>query len=107
MNSSRRTILNDLLIPIRSRITKLLPRVRDWLFFPTSDQWLSILRMGLAVQLLLYVFSLRSDWNYLLGGTGRGLVSRDLAEAFLSLESWMIPRLGSVIGPARRLGRDE
>jgi len=84
-----------------------LPRVRDWLFFPTSDRWLSILRIGLAVQLLLYVFSLRSDWNYLLGGTGRGLVSRDLAEVLLSLESWMIPRFGWFIGPARQLGIDE
>jgi hypothetical protein len=68
---------------------------------------LSILRIGLAVQLLLYVFSLRSDWNYLLGGTGRGLVSRDLAESLLSLESWMIPRFGWFIGPARQLGIDE
>jgi Vitamin K-dependent gamma-carboxylase len=85
----------------------LLPRVRDWLFYPTSDRWLSILRIGLAVQLLLYVFSLRSDWNYLLGGTGRGLVSRDLAEALLSLESWMIPRFGWFIGPAKQLGIDE
>ena len=81
--------------------------MRDWLFFPTSDQWLSILRIGLAVQLLLYVFSLRTDWNYLLGGTGRGLVSRDLAEALLSLESWMIPRFGWFIGPAKQLGVDE
>jgi hypothetical protein len=72
-----------------------------------SDRWLSILRIGLAVQLVLYVFSLRSDWNYLLGGTGRGLVSRDLAEALLSLESWLIPRFGWFVGPAKQLGIDE
>ena len=81
--------------------------MRDWLFVPTSDRWLSILRLGLAVQLFLYVFSLRSDWNYLLGGAGRGLVSRDLAEALLSLESWMIPRFGWFIGLAKQLGIDE
>jgi len=107
MSLSRLTILNDLPIPIRSRIIQPLPRVRDWLFFPTSDRWLSIFRIGLAVQLLLYVFSLRSDWNYLLGGTGRGLVSRDLAEALLSLESWMIPRFGWFIGLGKQLGIDE
>jgi hypothetical protein len=99
--------LNEWPIPSRSSVNQLLPRVRDWLFYPTSDHWLSILRIGLGVQLLLYVFSLRYDWNYLLGGTGRGLVSRDLAEALLSLESWMIPRFGWFIGPAKQVGIDE
>src|SRR2546423_10148180 len=106
-NLSPLTILNDLPIPIRSSITQALPRVRDWFFFPTSDRWLSILRIGLGVQVLLYVFSLRSDWNYLLGGTGRGLISRDLTEALLSLESPMTPRFGWFISLAKQLGIDE
>lgn len=68
---------------------------------------MSILRIGLALQVLLYLFSLRTDWSYLLGGTGRGLVSRDLAEALLSLESRLIPRFGWFIGPAKNFGIDE
>jgi hypothetical protein len=106
-SSSRLTTLNELPIPSPNSSDQLLPRLRDWLFSAASDGWLSILRIGLAIQLLLYVFSLRADWNYLLGGTGRGLVSRDLTEALLSLESWMIPRFGWFIGPAKQLGIDE
>ena len=106
-NSSPLTILNDLPIPSRSSITQALPRLRDWLFFPTSDRWLSILRIGLAIQLLLYAFSIRADWVYLLAGTGRGLVSRDLAEALLSLESPMIPRLGWLVDAGKQLGLNE
>jgi hypothetical protein len=37
---------------------------------------------------------LRNDWNYLLSGTASGLVTRNLAEALLSLESHFVPRLG-------------
>ena len=68
---------------------------------------MSILRIGLGVQILLYVFSLRSDWNYLLGGTGRGLISRELTEALLSLESSIIPRFGWFISLAKQFGVDE
>ena len=59
------------------------------------------------MQVLLYVLSLRSDWDYLLGGTGRGLISRDLTEALLSLESPIIPRFGWFISVAKQLGVDE
>ena len=99
--------MNDLPIPIRSSIIQTLPRVRDWLFFPTSDRWLSILRIGLAVQLLLFAFSIRADWVYLLAGTGRGLVSRDFAEALLSLESPLIPRLGWLVAAGKQVGLNE
>ena len=65
------------------------------------------MRIGLAIQLLLYAFSIRADWVYLLAGTGRGLVSRDLAEALLSLESPMIPRLGWLVDAGKQLGLNE
>jgi hypothetical protein len=102
MNLSRPTILNDL-----PRSNKLLPGIRKSLFPSTSDQWLSILRIGLAIQLLLYAFSIRSDWIYLLSGTGRGLVSRDFAEALLSLESPLIPRLGWLVHAGKQFGVSE
>jgi len=65
------------------------------------------LRLGLGLQLLLYAFSLRSDWNYLLSESGSRLVSRRLGEALLSLESPMIPRLGWLVLAGKRFGLDE
>ncbi|PYK32366.1 MAG: hypothetical protein DME57_00040 [Verrucomicrobia bacterium] len=102
MSSSRLTISNDL-----RRNSKVLPCSREWFFPSTSDRWLSILRIGLAVQLLLYAFSIHGDWIYLLSGTGRGLVSRDFAEALLSLESPLIPRLGWLVNAGKQLGVSE
>jgi len=81
--------------------------VVERLFPSCSDRWLSILRVGLALQLILYALSIRADWRYLLAGTGRGLVSRDLAEALLSLESAIIPRLGWIVAVGKRIGFSE
>src|SRR6266852_5038264 len=107
MNSSRLTILNNLPIRTQSSIKQLPQRLREWLFLSSSDQWLSILRIGLSLQLILYTFSLRTDWSSLLARTGRGLGSRDLAEALLSLESPIIPRLGWLVVAAKQLGLSE
>jgi Vitamin K-dependent gamma-carboxylase len=63
-------------------------------FFPIqSDDWLTLLRIGLGVQVLLYLASLRSDWNYLFARTAGGLNGRALAEGLLSIESPLVPRL--------------
>jgi hypothetical protein len=99
--------LNNLPIRTQSSIKQLPQRLREWLFLSSSDQWLSILRIGLSLQLILYTFSLRTDWRSLLAGTGRGLGSRDLAEALLSLESPIIPRLGWLVVAAKQLGLSE
>ena len=107
INLSLPTILNDLPIRIRNSIKQATHRLRAWFFFSSSDCWLSILRIGLGLQLGLYAFSLRADWRYLLAGTGRGLVSRDLAEALLSLESPIIPRLGWLVAGGKQLGLSE
>src|SRR5207244_8134593 len=94
-------------IPIPNRVKHLASHLRYWLFFPASDRWLSILRIGLGLQLALYALSLRADWAFLLGGTGHGLVSRDLAEALLSLESRIIPRLGWFVDLGKQFGFSE
>ena len=107
MNSSRLTILNNLPIRTRSSIKHVPQRLREWLFLPSSDRWLSILRIGLSLQLILYMFSLRADWRSLLAGTGHGWASRDLAEALLSIESPIRPRLGWLIVAAKQLGLSE
>lgn len=82
-------------------------RLAGFLFPLESDTWLAILRIGLGVQTTLYSLSLRNDWNYLLAGTGRGLIGRNLAEAFLSIESPLVPRLGWLVALGARLGLRE
>ncbi|MEY2439523.1 MAG: hypothetical protein QOI34_908 [Verrucomicrobiota bacterium] len=69
-------------------------RLQVFLFPVEGDKWLAILRVGLGLQVLLYALALKWDWNYLLAGKGKGQISRDLAEALLSLESPAVPRLG-------------
>lgn len=82
-------------------------RIADFLFPTESDTWLAILRMGLGLQIVLYVFSLQGDWNYLLAGTGHGLISRNLGEAILSLESPFVPRLGWLVAFGAHVGLSE
>ncbi|MGI8956338.1 MAG: HTTM domain-containing protein [Chthoniobacterales bacterium] len=74
-------------------------KTRAWafLFQPDTDRWLSILRIGLGLQLALYCLTLRPDWLALYAGDGGGLISRDLAEAILDLRSVFIPRLGWLV----------
>jgi hypothetical protein len=82
-------------------------RLVELLFPAESDTWLSILRFGLGLQVTFYSSSLRNDWNYLLSGTGTGLISRDLAEALLSVESHFIPRLGWPVALGAHVGLRE
>lgn len=82
-------------------------RWTGFLFPEESDTWLAVLRVGMGLQVLLYALSLSKDWNYLLAGTGRGLISRNLSEAILSLESPLIPRLGWLVAVGARLGLGE
>jgi hypothetical protein len=82
-------------------------RLLNWFFSPESDHWLSILRIGFAFQLVLYCVSLRTDWNQLLAGTDGALVSRDLTEAIVSLESPLIPRLGWFVAAGKAIGLGE
>ena len=81
--------------------------VGKFLFAAESDKWLAVLRVGLGLQLLLYSLSLQSDWNYLFAGTGHGLISRQLGEAILSVESSLVPRLGWVVELGARVGLNE
>lgn len=78
-----------------------------FLFPEESDAWLAVLRVGMGLQVVLYAFSLRKDWHYLLAGTGGGLISRDLSETILSLESAFIPRLGWLVAIGSRAGLPE
>lgn len=89
-------------------------RLRAWgndlmgfLFPPETDRWLSVLRIGLGLQVAVYALFLKSDWHYLFAGTGKGLVSRDLGEAIVSFDSPFIPKLGWLVALGGHLGVGE
>jgi uncharacterized membrane protein YphA (DoxX/SURF4 family) len=82
-------------------------RLAEFLFPADSDQWLSVLRVGLGLQVILYTLSLWNDWNSLFVGTGHGLTSRDLGEAVLSVSSPLIPRLGWLVSLGQELGLNQ
>ena len=89
-------------------------RLRAWgndlmgfLFPPETDKWLTVLRIGLGLQVGVYALFLKSDWQYLFAGTGKGLVSRELGEAIISFDSPFIPRLGWLVALGGRFGIGE
>jgi Vitamin K-dependent gamma-carboxylase len=77
-----------------------------FLFPPESDNWLGLLRFGLGLQVVFYCLSIRTDWTYLLAGKG-GLISRNLSETILALESPLIPRLGWIVALGGHFGLGE
>lgn len=81
-------------------------RLLEFLFPAETDNWLVVLRVGLGFQVVFYCLSLRNDWNYLLSGSA-SLVTRNLAEALLSLESRFVPRLGWLVALGAHVGLHE
>ena len=79
-------------------------RLFAFLFPGETDNWLTLLRIGLGLQTVFYTLSLRNDWHDLFGGADGGVVNRDLTEALLSLESHFVPRLGSFVSLGARIG---
>jgi hypothetical protein len=82
-------------------------RVEEFLFPPDSDSWLGILRIGIALQVVIYCLSLRAEWNELFSLDRAGVIKRDLAEAILSAQSHCIPRLGWLVDLAAQFGVSE
>jgi hypothetical protein len=81
-------------------------RLVAFLFQSATDTWLTLLRLGLGIAITVYSVSLRNDWNYLLAGS-TGLVNRNLAEALLSLDTRLTPRLGWLVVLGERFGLAE
>src|SRR5436309_16093257 len=77
-------------------------RLLEFLFPVKTDSWLTVLRVGLGLEVTLYSLSLRNDWAYLFSGT-----ARKVAEALLSLESHLIPRFEWFVALAARFGMRE
>jgi len=86
---------------------KVRERVREFFLQAESDSWLTWLRVGLGLVIVLYTWPLRSDWSYLFGGSDKGLVSRQLFEVLLSTQSPLIPRLGWLVFLCRQVGGSE
>ena len=82
-------------------------RATAFLFPVEADRWLSILRIGVGLQVTLYTISSRADWNELFAKAGWGLVNRELTEAVLDVQSPFAPRLGWLISIGARLGLAE
>src|SRR5436190_13346078 len=89
-------------------------RLRAWgndfigfLFLPETDKWLTVLRVGLGLQVTVYALFLKSDWQYLFAGTAKGLVSRELGEAIVSFDSPFIPKLGWLVALGGHIGVGE
>jgi len=82
-------------------------RLEEFLFPTDSDTWLRILRIGVALQVIIYSLSLRVDWHDLFSLDRAGVIKRDLSEAMLSAQSHYIPRLGWLVDFASRFGVSE
>jgi len=82
-------------------------RLLAFLFPTENDIWLTVFRIGLGLQVILYALFLRSDWYNLFASSGKGLVGRELGEAITSFESPLIPNFGWVIAVGRSLRLNE
>jgi hypothetical protein len=89
------------------QLQELWKRFMGFLFPPETDTWLAVLRIGLGLQVAVYVLFLRSDWHSLFASTGKGLVSRELGEAITSFDSPLIPKLGWLVALGRNINISE
>ena len=68
---------------------------------------MALLRIGLGLQVTVYALSLWNDWIFLFSANSDSLISRDLSEAILSLDSSLIPRLGWLVTLGGQIGLSE
>jgi hypothetical protein len=82
-------------------------QLMGFLFPAETDNWITVLRIGLGVQVVVYALFLRGDWHYLFSSTGKGLLSRELGEAITAFDSPLIPRLGWLVALGRSVNISE
>jgi hypothetical protein len=82
-------------------------KIRQFLARPEQEEWIGVLRIGLALQVVLYCFSLREEWQYLFGTGGESLLHRQLSETLASSQSPLIPRLGWLLRLTTGVGMSE
>lgn len=77
------------------------------LFPADTGRWLSFLRIGLGLQVLLSVWFLGADWNLVFGGQHSSLLGRDVGDAMTVVQSPFIPHLAWIISFLSKAGLDE
>lgn len=77
-------------------------RLLRFVFPVARDEWLSILRIGLGLQIIFYCLSLWADWNVIFVGNAGGLISRDVTETVYTLDCSLLPRLSWFVDLAER-----
>lgn len=82
-------------------------RIRSFFFPQENDDWLSILRIGLGLQMVAYCIALRAAWAPLLSRGGHGLVGREVSEAYSSVQSPWLPKIGWIVAAAEKFGIGE
>lgn len=85
----------------------ILRRLEEFFFPARSTAWIALLRVGLGLHVTIYALSLSFDWTYLFAASSDSLISRDLTEAIVSLDSRFVPRLGWLVTLGERIGLSE
>ncbi|MFL6514604.1 MAG: hypothetical protein ACJ8M1_06220 [Chthoniobacterales bacterium] len=78
-------------------------RVWTFVFPKASDDWLTIFRLGVGIELALYCLSARSGWLELLSNDAGTFSLRRISEALLSIESSLIPRVSWLVEVGQHL----
>ena len=79
----------------------------EFLFFGSSDKWLTILRAGTGFVVVVYCLSLRHDWNRIFGGETNSWITRDLMETTLLGTARSVPRMSWLVVVGGKLGASE
>src|SRR5947199_3276718 len=82
-------------------------QLRAFLFQSDSGEWLSILRIGLGLEVTLYASSLWADWGRMFARSSTGFLNREFTEAVLSIQSPLVPRMGWFVWMGERAGLSE
>jgi len=81
--------------------------ISEFLFRSASDVWLSILRIGLGLQVLIYCMLLRTEWHALHSAGDAGLIDRRLPEIILRTQSALIPQVDWLVKAGNAIGLSE
>jgi Vitamin K-dependent gamma-carboxylase len=82
-------------------------RLQRFVFPAVSDSWLTILRIGLGLQVILCCLSIRRDWSHLFAANGGEWVSRELLETIYSTQVPLAPRVSWILNAGSALGLSE
>ena len=69
--------------------------------------WLTALRIGLGLQLVLYCITSRADWLQMFTLHPGSFVTRDLTEALVTLGAALVPRVSWFISAGEFIGLSE